>query len=224
MNVSQGRFFSLLIAMLAISLASCANAFAAQILYESGTPGPTGVTWQQAIDGDVPGENVDPGSFTGARFQLTQSALVTRIGGHFVGPPASGNTLFGAIVALSNANDFPDSVDLSSTDVLASALLTFPEPSDVVFGNLNEVLNPGWYALVFGGGRFGATGSGGVLSNGIDIGDTNYIGYLSGFGWGTRLLSKRLVVEGVIVPEPSAIATTIFASLLLCGFKMTCRR
>jgi hypothetical protein len=192
---------------------SLSTQLSAAILYESGTLGPTGVTWQQAIDGDVPGENVNPNAFSGVRFELTQPVMTTRIGGHVVGPPNSGATFFAAIVALDGENDFPDSNDLSTADLLGSTVIEFPEPSAEVFGNLSLSLDPGWYALIFGSGLLGAQGSGGVLSNSLDIGNPDYIGFLTGFGWGNRLPSKRFVIEGIIVPEPTSATTVLLLSL-----------
>jgi hypothetical protein len=209
----MSRFLTLALTLLLFS----GSGARADILFESGTLGPTGITWQQAIDGEVPGENVNPNAFSGVRFELTQPVITSRVGGHFVGPANTYDTFFAAIVLLDNENDFPDSSDLSTQDVLGSTVIEFPEPSAEVFGNLSLSLDPGWYALVFGGGLFGANGNGGVLSNSNDIGNPDYIGFLSGFDWGNRLPSKRFVVEGSIVPEPTSAATALFLSLIsLC--------
>ena len=55
---------------------------------------------------------------------------------------------FGALVALSGPNDFPDSGDLSTSDVLGVSVLAVPRPSDEVSAALDVALTPGWYALV----------------------------------------------------------------------------
>jgi len=184
------------------------------IIYESGTLGATGVTWQQAQDGEVEAESIQHKKFTGARLHLDQPVQVTHIGGHFFAPTAG--TFFGAIVELDDENDFPDSEELDTPDVVGSTLLTFPAPSGEVFGTLSISLNPGWYAVVFGSDIFSATGSGGVVSNSTDIGTPDYIGFLNGFGWGTRSPSKRFVIKGNIVPEPTvAVMLSIFTLLTL---------
>jgi hypothetical protein len=98
--------------------------------------------------------------------------------------------------------------------------LTFPEPSAEVFGNLQLRLDPGWYALVFGSGLFGATGRGAAVLNNPDIGDPSYIAFQPGPGFGWDNLSSlfrnfRFVVEGRVVPEPSASGFAFTVSLLL---------
>ncbi len=123
--------------------------------------------------GDVPATSVNRFVFTGVRFQLTQPVITSQIGGHFV--EANSGSFFGAIVALDDESDFPDSGDFSSSDFLGSTLLTFPHPSAEVFGDLSLSLDPGWYALVFGSGLFEATGAGAAPRNNTDIGNPTYI-------------------------------------------------
>jgi hypothetical protein len=187
-----------------------------EVLFESGTLGPTGVPWSQLTSGDVPGSVISPTVFTGVRFRLDESAITTQMGGHF-GSPANG-TFFAAVVALNSGSDFPDSGDLTSSDVLGETLLTFPGPSAEVFSEIHLSLDPGWYALVFGSGLFGASGSGGALANNPDIGNPSYIAFqpLSGIPWldlGTFITDLRFVVKGRIIPEPSISALLISASL-----------
>jgi len=175
----------------------------ADILFESGTLGPTGTA-----EGAIPSTNVSAGVYPGVRFQLTQPVKTEQIGGHFVDD--LGGTFFGAIVKLEDATDFPDSADLSTPDVLGATQLTFPVLSAEVFGDLSLSLNPGWYALVFGTGRFGTSGSGGALRNNPDIGDPAYIGLHLGDGWFNfadlsdvlDFSNHRFVINGV--PEPSS--------------------
>ena len=176
----------------------------AAIIFESGTLGPTGLT-----QGSVAATNITPNVFTGVRFLLMQPVVTAQIGGHFV--DFSNGTFFGAIVALDDENDFPDSGDLSTPDVLGSTELTFPVPSDEVFGDLSLTLDPGWYALVFGSGLFGTSGDGAAPLNNPDIGDPVYIGYQFGSGWlnltglSAIFVDQRFVVKGIIVPEPASV-------------------
>jgi hypothetical protein len=174
------RRFPMLILTLALaSMVTATNAPAATI-FESGTLGPTGVPFSD-LGGTVPGTNVNPFVFPGVRFELAQPVITSQIGGHFAEENAG--TFFGAIVKLDDANDFPNSNDLSTPDVLGATTLAFPNPSAEVFGDLNRALDPGWYALVFGSGLFGASGTGGAVRNGVDIGDPSYIGYDPNVGW-----------------------------------------
>src|SRR4051794_30382205 len=52
-------------------------------IFESGTLGQTGVTWNDVQNG-VPATNVNSSVFTGVRFELTQPAITSAVGGHFV--------------------------------------------------------------------------------------------------------------------------------------------
>jgi hypothetical protein len=189
----------------------------AATIFESGTLGPTGIP-----RGVVPGANISGVVFNGVRFELTDPVVTTQVGGHFVGSPGTTDTFFGAIVELDDENDFPDSGDLSTPDVLGSAILAFPAPSTEVFGNLALSLEPGWYALVFGSGVFGAVGDGAMLLNNPDIGDPTYIGFQPGHGWFNladlsdtfRFIDYRFIVQGQVVPEPSAFILVILAVVI----------
>lgn len=192
----------------------------AAILFESGTLGTTGVRWQDAIDGLVPGSSVSNAVFNGVRFEVSQAVLVTEIGGHFFSP--SGGSFFGAVVALDDEDDLPNSQDLSTQDVIDKALLGFPTDSAEVFGEFNHVLEPGWYALVFGSGLFEATGFGGMVLNNPDIGSPTYIARQIGPGWfnlsdvsdAFEFVDFRFVVLGNIIPEPASLGILLIG--LLC--------
>ena len=71
-----------------------ASSVYADILFESGTLGPTGLA-----QGSVPATNITPNVFTGVRFQLTQPVITEQVGGHFV--DTANGTFFGAIVVRS---------------------------------------------------------------------------------------------------------------------------
>jgi hypothetical protein len=216
-------------ASLTLLLLAFAPAYAAHadILFESGTLGPTGIFIHEINGGTEPGGAVvSDFVFDGVRFELTQPAITLRIGGHFVADPRVDDSFFGAIVKLDDVMDFPDSGNLSTPDVLGATLLTFPNPSAEVFGDLQLNLDRGWYALVYGSGLFGATGSGGMLLNNADIGDPSYIAHQPGpgFGWGNLspiFHNFRFVVEGIVVPEPMALA--ILPITLVVVLRIRCR-
>ena len=197
----------------------------ADTIFESGTLGPTGVTWQQALAGEVPGSSVDTQVFSGVRFELTRPVLTTEIGGHFFSP--AGGDFIGAIVGLDDGNDFPNSEDLSTSDVFDTTLMTFPTDSQEVFGDLVLALDPGWYALVFASGLFAANGNGGMVLNNPDIGSPTYIARQPGPGWfnlsdlsdAKDFVDFRFVIKGTIVPEPSALRCWL---LVACPF-ILCR-
>jgi len=200
-----------------------ANLAFADVIFESGTLGPTGLA-----RGVVPGATVGSDVFNGVRFQLTEPTITTRVGGHFVTSTGATGTVFGAIVKLDNENDFPDSGDLSTPDVLGSTVITFPEPSAEVFGSLSLSLDSGWYALVFGSSLFGAAGDGAMPLNNPDIGDPSYIAWQTGDGWFNltdlsdvfEFVDYRFVIEGV--PEPSSIV--LAALFLMCLITLRSRR
>ena len=206
-----------------VACSSTGDATAATI-FESGTLGPTGVTWQDALDGVVQGSGISSTVFSGVRFELTQPVITTQIGGHVFSP--NGGSFFGAIVALDDENDLPDSGDLSTSDVLGHTELTFPVLSEEAFGDLSLTLQPGWYALAFGSGLFGVTGNGGMPLNNPDIGEPSYIMFQPGSvtGWNNLInpifRNYRFVVEGTIVPEPTSIGL-MWVLLLLGSFYRT---
>jgi hypothetical protein len=205
------RVFCIILAVLCY-FSTHANGAFADVLFESGTLGPTGIP-----QGSVDATNITPNVFTGVRFELSQPVITTQVGGHFV--DLSNGTFFGAVVKLNDQNDFPDSGDLSTPDVLGAAELTFPVPSDEVFGDLNLMLDPGWYALVFGSGLFGTSGDGAAPRNGTDINDPMFIGWQPGpgFGWGNLInpifRDHRFVVRGIVIPEPASLVLMIIGAL-----------
>ncbi len=215
----SSHFWSLLAAAAVVLSPGSATA---EIIFESGTLGPTGVPFSDLTGGVVPGTNIKDVVFTGVRFKLKQPALVSQIGGHFVSTVP--RTFFGAIVALDDASDFPDSEGLSTPDVVGTTTLTFPVPSDEVFGDLEVRLDPGWYALVFGSGLFGTLGNGAAPRNNPDIGDPTYIGFQPGAGWfnlaglPTMFTNHRFVIKGRIVPEPTTFGIMVVAFLPICFF------
>ena len=195
----------------------------AETLFESGTLGQTGIP-----RGVVPGATVSAAVFNGVRFQLIEPVVTAQVGGHIVGSQGTTDTFFGAIVKLDDENDFPNSGDLSTPDVLGSTVIAFPAPSAEVFGNLEVRLDPGWYAIVFGSGLFGAVGNGAMPLNNPDIGNPTYIGYQPGFGWGNLLNpifhDYRFALEGRIVPEPAAISLLSIPVLIIVGMPIRNRQ
>lgn len=204
-------------ACVALWLATNFGSASAGTIFESGTLGPTGVSWSDLTSQVVPGTNVSDSVFVGVRFQLNEHVVTSEIGGHFVA--AESGTFFGAIVALDDDDDFPDSDDLTTPDVLGLTLLTFPMSSDEVFADLALPLDPGWYALVFGSGRFQATANGGAVRNGSDIDSPTYIvSFPAGTGWHDLTFSlpnHRFVLKGQVVPEASSKIQVLMALFCL---------
>lgn len=193
--------------LIAAALAFVHRDSQAAVLYESGTLGTTGVPY-----GTTDGTNINPFVYAGVRFELTQSVVTSQVGGHFVA--FTGGTFFGAIVKLSGPNDFPDSGNLSTADVLGTTSLTFPVLSSETFGNLSLPLSPGWYALVFGSGLFGVDGRGASVRNAPDVGNPGFIGFqpnsgLTWYDYSVPSANGRFVVLGNVVPELPSIQILI---------------
>ncbi len=150
-------------------------------LYESATLGATGVTGGTAIGYD---------QFLGVRFQIGQAATVTGVGGHL---SDIGSGLYGALVRLGGADDFPDAkpvtvevndnlrlVAWEGADILAKVTLPAVATSSDVLGALAAPLDlaPGWYALVMAVPN--STVVGAMPGNGNLIGTPSYFSWQ---GW-----------------------------------------
>ena len=214
--------------MLGLILFSTATAQSA-VIYESATLGATGITKSQVINDEVPASNIVDTNFVGARFEVREPSTTTRIGGHFSGG-FEDDQFFGALVRLTDELDFPDSEDLSTPDLLGWTVLSFAEPSAETFGNLSAEMTPGWYAIVFGSGLFGTGGRGFSIRNGTDIGSPQYLNWQPSNGWFNLadlgvpgLGNRRLIVEGVHMPEPSTFLLASFVALFV-PFRMRRKR
>jgi hypothetical protein len=147
----QSLFPSLLAAVLIAAQPAAADPFQ---IFATGQPGPTGQT-----RGYVTGAM----GFTGVRIFVPSTVVTQSIGGHFAS--LQGSDLFGAIVALTDPFDLPDSEELTTPDVLGATRVIIsatgePVGSRIVSAPIEMTLTPGWYGLVFGAGLFGATGTG----------------------------------------------------------------
>ena len=125
------------------------------------------------------GSSIIPEQFLMIRFEVSGLVRTSQIGG-LVGSFGENAQVFGAIVALTDRDDVPDSVDLSTPDVLGHTLVRATEPASVNAGKLAVELSEGWYAIVFGTGRFGATSDG--FAPTVDAAQT-FSYYTSNGGW-----------------------------------------
>jgi hypothetical protein len=197
--------------VLALSLAAPAQA---DTIYESataGTPVQSGFT-------------VDSRFYLGVRFQASSNETALRIGGNFFAFNNNQN-IFGAVIALNSATDFPNDYPLTnaSSDVLGFALLNLPNgTSQDVVATLNTPVNltaGSYYALVFGSGVFGATGSGAASANNTDIGSPSFFNTSTTTGYTNGDDHLRFFVEGdsAATPLPSPVWAGL-ALLTLGGF------
>ncbi len=213
-----------------LTLLMLAAAFVAQVptqgatIFESGTLGQTGLSFSDVASNSIPATGVSEEVFAGVRFHLENPVETSQVGGHVVARDL-GSSFFGAIVRLTSEADFPDSLDLTTADVLGTAIGSLPSTSAEVLLDLDVSLEPGWYALVFGSGLFGATGEGITVRNGEDFGSQSYIGLQpnSGIGWINRTTSnnRRFIVIGDVVPEPSSLLSGLAGTSLLLLIRRT---
>jgi hypothetical protein len=132
-------------------LLSLAPAAKADFLFQSATP---------LISGpfsNASGVATGTQFFSGFTFQVTTPVHVTDIGGDFAAT-VEGGQIFGTIVPVSGPLAPPNPADLSNN--VGTTLLDLPSPlltSANISGNLSADLSPGFYAVLFGSGKFGAT-------------------------------------------------------------------
>ncbi len=141
-----------------------ANPSADPYVFESAQIGPTALA--------SGGVGISPTQYLGVRFEVTSTVTTAMMGGHFRDPIS--RNMFGAIVALTDANDVPDSADLSTADVIATTLVPTSNPSSETTGLVEVTLEPGWYAMMFGSGLFGATALASAPMNSLTVGSPSY--------------------------------------------------
>ncbi|MEO0529352.1 MAG: hypothetical protein AAF266_02115 [Planctomycetota bacterium] len=168
--------------------------------------------------GEVNSATVSQFVYTGVRFELTDPVITSAIGGHFVGD----GEFFGALVELDDADDVPDSTDLTTDDVLGVVAAEFPSPSAEVLADLSIRLSPDWYAIAFGSGLFGVGGNGGMPVSSVGVAPGSFITTRpQASTWNQRANDapvQRIVLMGTVVPEPSSfVVTTICCCLAGAG-------
>jgi hypothetical protein len=170
----------------------------ADVIYESATMGPTGQTSGWTIDNE---------QSLGTRFYISQTTQITAIGGRISNFTYA--NIFGAIVKLDNFSDFPDGAPLKNEDVIAYTVFSGGYIDSDYRTPLSTILSPGYYALVFGSGLYGTTGSAMMpYADQIDLGTPQYICWDSFRNpqWFDPIpLQARFVIEGTVVPEPATL-------------------
>ena len=124
------------------------------------------VTTIDTASGSSPGSGIGiyDEFFPFHRIELPTDATITKAGGTFLTffPKSDSQTIFGAFIRLANGFDFPDNpIGLSGSDLVSTFLLNIPGADPFLSPqfattNVNIDLDAGWYAMVFGSGKFGA--------------------------------------------------------------------
>ena len=133
----------------AITMLLCSTATrAVPILLESAGLGPTGQPTAGLILANT--------QWGGWRFDIDQRLEVRQIGGHLT---TLRGTLFGALVSVNSSTGLPDFKPSEiEGDAIAGVTFDSGAPSQDFRTRLNVMLEPGSYALVFGGGEDGGSG------------------------------------------------------------------
>jgi hypothetical protein len=128
--------------------------------------------------------------FLGARFSIESKTLITGVGGHVKSydpqelpyPPGfnGDRSLFVAIVPTVDADSFPDlalsqAVFVAVFDAPFNSVGPFPFQVPETIIETHLLLFPGNYAIIFGSGLFGATGSGWMPIAPTNLGTPRYI-------------------------------------------------
>lgn len=108
------------------------------------------------IQSDYGGISVSNSYWSFQNFELKESTRIGAIGAYFENYGVA-QTVFAAIVSLDSLFDQPDSVDLSTPDLLSTTLFTVENSKGADFQAVVDIfLSPGFYAVGFGQGMFGA--------------------------------------------------------------------
>lgn len=188
----------------------------AQTIYETAALGPSGQTSGLDIRDDS-----SVVQYVGARFQVTTPVKVYEVGGNLSAKPGVGNQeIFAALVGLADGNSFPQSGrPLDGPDVLATTTLALPAASADVSAPIGPVdLTPGWYALVFGSGQFGASGWGLAATDNPSTTNPSFIFYngAPASGRWAQAFDPTGIRMFVAVPEPTgALAPLLTLAAML---------
>jgi hypothetical protein len=168
------------------------------------------------------GTSISDMQYLGARFTLDGTYRIAEIGGHVKSSSTyEDRSIFVAIVPTNNPDNLPADITLSdaiyATNVEApfNDLGPYPYQVDETIISTNFILDPGNYAIVFGSGLFGATGSGWMPVSG-SVQSTPWLIQGKWAGDYFRQIDDqpvRFVVSGVAVPIPPALY--LFGSGLL---------
>jgi hypothetical protein len=168
---------------------------------------------------ELNGASVLSGQWYGVRFQLTKPSVITDIGANIEAIPGYGDgRYFGAIVRLTSMSDYPDSISLTTPDVLGVTTFAPGSPSSDVKAPIGPLtVGSGTYALLIGTGLFGTSGIGHMPIDNPNPIPASFFA-LQGSQWldifpGDNI-NFRMTVYGV--PEPAVLQ--ILAPMVLVVF------
>lgn len=103
------------------------------------------------------GQSASSDFYAAINFQITETVTTGRIGGH-IRNYGDGTPVFGALFRIDAEFDRVTLADFNGKRLLGVTRIQPPDVFADASGNLRVTLEPGWYAMVLGAGRFGTTG------------------------------------------------------------------
>ena len=190
---------------LTVCLAYATTELSAGILHESAVMG---------IAGQYGGTAIASYQFTGSRFYLQESSIVTRVGGH-MGSFHPSNTFLAAIIRLDGPTALPSGDPFSPEEIVVLTNFSMGAagwPSLDLMTPLRVTIGPGWYGLVFGGGRYsepygGAYGEGIMPANNTNLPGASYFGWNKPFLQPTNIWQNGISAGARFVVEGSAVTS-----------------
>jgi hypothetical protein len=149
--------------------------------------------------------SVNANFFWGTRFDVTDPTHVYEASSWLSN--GSGGPIFAAIVALASptANPLPITHPSFASTIVASTLINVGTPSEEYAGDFGGLkLQPGSYALIFGSGMFGATGTAQIMQVNDQILKPGSLVWGGSF-WANSSTNFRMSLKGIVVPEPAGI-------------------
>ncbi len=194
----------------------------AEYALESATLGPVGVGGAA-----LRGYTVDSVQYVGARFHLAAPFQVDHIGGVLADPTFNDNRqIFGAIVGIGAGGDGFPPASMSAFVPLAETTFVVPFFSADLSVPLAVTLPAGDYSLIFGSGRFGATGNAALTTTNPEtaqasyfFGDHTFIGDPGTWSDDAIAHNMRFTVTGSsVVPEPSSLILAAMGAISLAAW------
>jgi len=166
--------------------------------------------------------------YVGVRFMLDQPCQITNLHTEL---GDSTSSFFAALISLPTVTSLPQGEPFAAGEVMHSEIFSLAwyglQPMDIPFA---VTVDPGAYAIVFGGGQFGSTAN----MAGV-VGTYNSLPDSTGFVWipdspsplapwhDTQGLTFNVSVEGEVVPEPSRVKLCLVGIATLCIAQYTRR-
>jgi hypothetical protein len=157
-------------------------------------------------------------TFWGTRFEVTDPIYAGKAA-TWLRNGASGS-VFAAIIELSGPGASPLHVSHPNfmSTVVASTLINVGSASNEYTGDFGGIeLGSGHYALVFGTGLFGATGTANIMSVNDQLIQSGSLSWNGSF-WTNTSPSYRMALNGTIIPEPGTLGLAGIFMLGLVGF------